>query len=129
MPVPVPAVVHKGLLPAPPLLQTCYAVQPSKTVAQPLSRALARGPRGAQLQQVYTSALASATRTVQRVPWLQRAPGLDPARLTVSLAESLCFRAAAKPVTFTLKLWGSWQVVLLGKRIELERRAAAGRAR
>ena len=67
--------------------------------------------------------MASAARTaaVQRAAWLgAAAPGLDPARLTVSLGESLVFRAVAKPVTFTLG--GAWQLVLLGKRVQLERR-------
>lgn len=44
-----------------------------------------------------------------------QAPGIDPGRLTVSLAESLCMRAAAKPATFVFKLWASWKLVLLVK--------------
>lgn len=89
--------------------QACYSLQPSKTLARPVAAALSRGQRGAQLGRLYGQAMASAARTVQRASWLRAAaPGLDPARLTVSLAESLCFRAVAKPATFTLKLWGSW---------------------
>lgn len=46
---------------------------------------------------------------------LLQAPGIDPGRLTVSLAESLCFRAFAKPATFVFKLWASYKVVMLLK--------------
>ena len=88
-----------------------------------MATALSRGQRGAQLGRLHDQAMASAARTVQRAAWLRAAaPGLDPARLTVSLGESLVFRAVAKPVTFTLKIWGAWQLVLLGKRVQLERR-------
>ncbi len=50
----------------------CYAVQPSKTVARPLVTAVARSKRGAQAQAAYSAALAQATRTVARMPWLNR---------------------------------------------------------
>jgi hypothetical protein len=56
--------------------------------------------------------------TVARLPLLQRIPIVrgNPARLTASLAESICVRAALKPVTFTFKLWASYKVVLAFKR-------------
>jgi hypothetical protein len=50
----------------------------------------------------------------------------DPARLTVSLAESICLRALIKPVTFPFKLWASWKLVLATKPQQQERIAAVG---
>ncbi len=41
---------------------------------------------------------------------------MEPARLTVSLAESLCLRAAIKPATFPFKLWAAYKLTLLMKR-------------
>ena len=54
-------------------------------------------------------------------PWpfltasLVQGPGIDAGRLTVSLAESLCPRAAVKPATFVFKLWASWKLVMMLK--------------
>lgn len=45
-----------------------------------------------------------------------QSPGVDPSRLTVSLAESLCLRAAIKPATFPFKLWAAYKLTLLTKR-------------
>ena len=39
----------------------------------------------------------------------------DPARLTVSLAESITLRACIKPLTFPLKIWASYKLVLATK--------------
>ena len=36
--------------------------------------------------------------------------------------STAALRAVAKPITFTLKIWGAWQLVLLGKRVQLEQR-------
>ena len=33
----------------------------------------------------------------------------------MSLAESICMRAALKPVTIPFKLWASWKLVLMTK--------------
>ncbi len=41
----------------------------------------------------------------------------NPQRFTVSLAESLTLRAFIKPVTFTFKLWASWQLTVGTKRV------------
>ncbi|KAL4441842.1 hypothetical protein ABPG77_003758 [Micractinium sp. CCAP 211/92] len=119
--IPAAIVVHEvvGLAMAAGLWSACYAVQPSKTVARPLVTAVARSKRGAQAQAAYSAALAQATRTVARMPWLNRAPGVDPARLTVSLAESLCLRASIKPLTFPFKIWASYKLVLFGKELRL----------
>ena len=43
--------------------------------------------------------LMSCVSQVAKLPWLKRLPGgHDTGRLTISLAESICFRAAIKPV-------------------------------
>lgn len=98
------------------LLQLCYAVQPSRTVARPLVSALAKGRQAERMQLAYSKAMAQANFTVRRMSWVQhRAPGIDAARLTTSLAESLCLRAAMKPATFVFKLWASYNIVLLAK--------------
>lgn len=119
--IPAAIVIHEvvGLAMAAGFWSACYAVQPSKTVALPLVDAVARSKRGAAAQAAYGAALAQATRTVARMPWLNRAPGVDPARLTVSLAESLCLRASIKPLTFPFKIWASYKLVLFGKRLQL----------
>jgi len=59
----------------------------------------------------------AATRTAKatmRVPALRAA---NPERLTVSLAESLMFRGAIKPITFGGKLWLSWRFVVWTKTL------------
>ena len=62
-----------------------------------------------------------------------QAPGVDPARLTESLAESLCLRAAIKPATFPFKLWAAWKLTLALKSSRLSRgggeRRGGGRAK
>ncbi|KAL4433963.1 hypothetical protein ABPG75_000404 [Micractinium tetrahymenae] len=122
--IPAAIITHEvvGLAMAAGFWTACYAVQPSKTVARPLVAAVARSKRGARAQAAYSAALGQATRTVARMPWLNRAPGVDPARLTVSLAESLCLRACIKPITFTFKIWASYKLVLLGKQLRPEAR-------
>jgi len=68
--------------------------------------------------------MARASASVQRLPkFLQK----DPTRLTVSLAESLCLRAAIKPLTFPFKLWASYQVVILMKKGGWEDKENGGR--
>ena len=66
---PFPQVV--GLFMAAGFWAACYAVQPSKTVAAPLARAVASNRRGAQAQAAYNAAMAQATATVQRLSWLR----------------------------------------------------------
>lgn len=92
----------------------CYAVQPSKTMARGAATAAARSAHGAAMQRAYDSSMARATAAVQRLSWLSNAPGVDPGRLTVSLAESHCLRAAIKPVTFPFNLWAACKVCVWG---------------
>lgn len=59
---------------------SCYALQPSKTVARPLVQAAARSQRGASMQRAYDLAMARATATVQRMSWLRQVHGDGAAR-------------------------------------------------
>lgn len=78
----------------PPFIsQLCYALQPGKLLARPLLQSRRRWHTLGKLQETYGMAMARTGASVQRLPkFLQR----DPARLSVSLAESLCLRAALK---------------------------------
>lgn len=122
----VPAlVVHEvlGLAMAFGFWGACYAVQPSRAAA---SVATARG-RGTQLRPpralaaLYARSLETAAARLSKggttgnriIPLFARA---DPARATVSLAESLCLRVALKPATFVFKVWASAAAVVRGKR-------------
>jgi len=70
------------------------------------------------MQQAYNTATIQATNIVRKASWLHQSkflPRIDSARLTTSLGESLCFRAAAKPATFVFKLWASFHIVRLAK--------------
>ena len=120
----------------------CYALQPSRTFMRPVASALARNQR---LEQAYSMAMVRAQRSVQSWSWLRSVPGIsrwgsrgrslycssakyislcasvacascrDPARLTVSLAESITLRACIKPLTFPFKIWASYRLVLAAK--------------
>ena len=71
------------------------------------------------MQQAYNMAMTQANKMLRQGSWLNQSkmlPKVDSARLTTSLAESLCFRAAAKPATFVFKLWASFHIVRLAKQ-------------
>jgi hypothetical protein len=72
--IPAAIVVHEilGMGIALAAWATCFSIQPSRTVARPLVQALAKQRQGAQLQQAYGAAMTAATRTVQRMSWLQK---------------------------------------------------------
>ena len=73
---------------------------------------------GKKLAPTFRRALkAAATQTARattRVPALRAA---NPERLTLSLAESLMFRGAIKPITFGGKLWLSYRFVVWTKTL------------
>ena len=77
----------------------CYQIQPSSTILRPLAR---RASANALARKSYNSAVVSASKTMRRLPVLQRLG--DPSRLTASLAESICVRAGIKPATFPFKV-------------------------
>ena len=99
-----------------PCVQLCYRIQPSRLVGRHLQKSLGGGHSQVKMQQAYTAAMQQATTTVRKLSWLRNNSAIEPARLTTSLAESLCFRAAAKPGTFIFKLWASYQIVRIGKQ-------------
>jgi len=66
---------------------------------------------------------------VAKMRWLKKVPivrSASPRRLTVSLAESLMFRGAIKPITFGGKLYLSYLFVRWTKDVAAERRARLG---
>ena len=79
--------------------QACYHIQPSSTILRPLAR---QASGNALARKSYDKAVMSASKTMRRLPVLQRLG--DPGRLTASLAESLCIRAGIKPATFPAKV-------------------------
>jgi hypothetical protein len=115
--IPAAIVVHEviGLALATLAWSACYVLQPSKTLSRPLARRLSSSREASQAQRLYDAAMSRATAAVQRMSWLTRKGRFDPGRLTVSLAESLCFRAAAKPATFVFKIWASYKLVVWAK--------------
>jgi hypothetical protein len=100
-------------------MQVCYKIQPSRRLAGKLGSTLAKGNTQIKMQQAYNNAMIRANNIVRRISWLNQSKFLgsriDSARLTTSLAESLCVRAAAKPATFVFKLWASFHIVRLAK--------------
>ena len=99
----------------------CYATQPSTTALEPLARRVAAAHPAAQ--RLWQTSVAAAQARVRKTPWLSRT-GADPARLALSLAESLMLRACIKPGTFVFKLWASAALVKGGKRVIAGRKAA-----
>lgn len=109
----VPAlVVHEalGLAMAAGFWASCYYLQPSKR----LSRVTALAPPR-PLAALYSRSLETARARLSS----SSNKGLlaDPARATVSLAESLVLRATIKPATFVFKIWASAAVVSGAKRV------------
>jgi hypothetical protein len=93
---------------------TCYAIQPSVTLMTPLSKL----PIASKAAGAFDKALAFSDKKVASMGWLKKVPlvkNAAPRRLTVSLAESLMFRGAVKPITFGGKLYLSYQFVMWGK--------------
>ena len=107
---------------------SCYGIQPSVTLVRPL-RALPGASRAAG---AFDKALAFSDKKVAGMTWLKKIPvvrNAAPRRLTVSLAGSLMFRGAIKPITFGGKLYLSYKFVMWGKeRKERKEAAAAERA-
>lgn len=99
----------------------CYGIQPTKTLAKPVTRLFNMVPPGAgssnrQLaaaQRAYTLAMAQATNTVSKMSWIRSQQ--TAAGLTTALAESLMLRATIKPATFVFKIWASAELLLLFK--------------
>lgn len=124
----VPAlVVHEalGLAMAAGFWASCYALQPSKRLSavtnlappRPLAALYSRSLETARARLSSSSSSSSSnSRGLGRLV-LARVAGGDPARATVSLAESLALRATLKPATFVFKIWASAAVVSGAKKV------------
>eukprot|EP01023_Acetabularia_acetabulum_P069135 TRINITY_DN9940_c0_g1_i1.p1 TRINITY_DN9940_c0_g1~~TRINITY_DN9940_c0_g1_i1.p1 ORF type:complete len:182 (-),score=12.85 TRINITY_DN9940_c0_g1_i1:96-578(-) len=95
----------------------CYTVEPSKKVMRPITGGLSRSSKVSPLIKLTDGAMKKAQKIIADMKWLQTSwiGKRDSARLTTSLAESICFRAIVKPFTFTFKLWASWKLVVMSK--------------
>jgi hypothetical protein len=103
----------------------CYGIQPSVTLARPLAKL----PVAGRAAGAFDKALAFSDAKVAKMRWLKKVPivrSASPRRLTVSLAESLMFRGAIKPITFGGKLYLSYLFVRWTKDVAAERRARLG---
>ena len=112
----VPAlVVHEalGLAMAAGFWASCYSLQPSKRLSAVTSLAPPRPLAALYLRSLETARARLSSSNRGRL-LLARA---DPARATVSLAESLVLRATIKPATFVFKIWASAAVVSGAKRV------------
>lgn len=110
----VPAlVVHEalGLVMAAGFWASCYALQP----ASRLSKATKMSPPPRPLAVLYERSLETARKRLKSNKGLLART--DPARATVSLAESLVLRATIKPATFVFKIWASAAVVSGAKKV------------
>lgn len=94
----------------------CYGIQPSVTVCRPLAKL----PMASKVSGAFDKALAFSDTKLEKMTWLKKMPvvkNAHPRRLTVSLAESLVFRGAVKPISFGAKLYFSYQFVLWTKKV------------
>jgi hypothetical protein len=98
----------------------CYGIQPSVTVCRPLAKL----PMASRVSGAFDKALTFSDAKLEKMPAVKHA---HPRRLTVSLAESLVFRGAVKPVSFGAKLYFSYQFVLWTKKARASLAAARER--
>ncbi len=113
--LPAAIIVHEllGMIMASAAWTACYHIQPSQRLGNRFVKSF-KGDTQVRMQQAYNTAMIQATNFVSKTSWLKNQSNNLP-RLTTSLAESLCFRAAAKPATFVFKLWASFHIVRLAK--------------
>jgi len=105
----------------------CFHLRPTLTVAGPLGAALPVGARQAS-SRAFRGALGVAERALAKRAWLKRLPGVggaDQRVLVVSLAESLCVRAALKPVTLVGKVVLSYEALKATKMLVARTRRQA----
>ena len=96
------------------------------TLARPLAKL-----GGGKAAGAFEKALAFSDKKLAKMTWLKKVPivkNAAPRRLTVSLAESLMFRGAIKPITFGGKLYLSYKFVMWGKERAAARSSKDGPA-
>lgn len=109
----VPAlVVHEalGLAMAAGFWASCYALQPSKRLSAVTNLVPPRPLAALYSRSLETARARLSSSSSKRLL-------ADPARATVSLAESLALRATLKPATFVFKIWASAAVVSGAKKV------------
>tara|TARA_B100000003_G_scaffold160832_1_gene146539 strand:+ start:2663 stop:3265 length:603 start_codon:yes stop_codon:yes gene_type:complete len=104
----------------------CYAVRPSTTMLRPLRETGVGKKLAPTFRRALEAAATQTARATTRVPALRAA---NPERLTLSLAESLMFRGAIKPITFGGKLWLSYRFVVWTKTLGDGARAGTAKTR
>ena len=145
--IPSPSAIRKksesaGTTPTRPAVKRSLSFKTMVGMADPSSKYLASDPeaeasspvdkptsppRGISVHNVALEAAATQTaRATTRVPALRAA---NPERLTLSLAESLMFRGAIKPITFGGKLWLSYRFVVWTKTLGDGARAGTAKTR
>jgi hypothetical protein len=94
----------------------CYGIEPSVTLCKPFAKL----PVAGKVSGAFQKALQFSDAKLEKMTWLKKMPVVKnaaPRRLTVSLAESLMFRGAVKPISFGAKLYFSYQFVLWTKKV------------
>ena len=104
----------------------CYALRPSTTMLRPLGETGVGKKLAPTFRRALEAAATQTARATTRVPALRAA---NPERLTLSLAESLMFRGAIKPITFGGKLWLSYRFVVWTKTLGDGARAGTAKTR
>ena len=96
---------------------SCYALQPSSRLG-----AATKLTPPKPLAALYSRSLEVARKRLSGHSSPSLLANADPARATVSLAESLVLRATLKPATFVFKIWASAATVSGVKRVLRKRR-------
>ncbi len=104
----------------------CYVARPSTTMLRPLRETGVGKKLAPTFRRALEAAATQTARATTRVPALRAA---NPERLTLSLAESLMFRGAIKPITFGGKLWLSYRFVVWTKTLGDGARAGTAKTR
>ncbi len=104
----------------------CYALRPSTTALRPLGKTGVGKKLAPTFRRALEAAATQTARATTRVPALRSA---NPERLALSLAESLMFRGAIKPITFGGKLWLSYRFVVWTKTLGDGERAGTAKTK
>jgi hypothetical protein len=88
----------------------CYWVQPSSFI---VSRLSSQPSSQSSMAKKMQEALGQAERKLRT--WKSWLPVTEPRRLVVSLGESLFVRTVTRPVLVPIKMWLTWQLILMNK--------------